>query len=109
MWLVLLLAVASFAWFVLRRADELAAVELSTDGARLVRGRAPPELLSDATEVAKRAAIATTVVRVVIEGGEPRLIAPAHLPDGVVQQLRNVVGRHRVVHFRTGRGVASRR
>lgn len=103
MWLVVLVAVALFLWFGLRRADELSVFELSRDGARLVRGRTPPELLSDVAEIARRAAVPTTVVRVITEGGTPRLIAPADLPDAVVQQLRNVVGRHHLAHFRSGR------
>ena len=105
MWFIPLVLLALFAWLVLRRANELSAFELSGDGARLVRGRAPAALLSDVAEIARRAAVPTTVVTVVTEGGEPRLLAPAHLGDAVVQQLRNVVGQYRVVHFRTGRGV----
>jgi len=104
MWLVSLVAVALFLWFGLRRANEISVFELSRDGARLIRGRTPPELLSDIAEIARRAAVPTTVVRVITEGGTPRLIAPTHLPDAVVQQLRNVVGRHQAAHFRNGRG-----
>jgi hypothetical protein len=90
-------------WLAMRRANELCTFELSEDGAELVRGRAPAELIAEVADVARRAAVPDAVVRVVTEGGAPRLIAPAHLGDAVVQQLRNVVGRHRVVHFRTGR------
>lgn len=103
MWFVALVSVALFIWFGLRRANELSVFELSPDGARLLRGKTPPELLADVDEIAKRAKVPTTVVRVITEGGEPRLIAPPTLGDSVVQQLRNVVGRHRLVHFRTGR------
>ena len=103
MWLVALVFVALLMWFGLRRANELSVFELSRDGARLVRGRTPPELLSDVAEIGRRAALPVTVVRVVTERGTPRLIAPAGLSDGVIQQLRNVVGRHHVAHFRGGR------
>ena len=103
MWILALICVALFIWFGLRRADDLSHFELSTDGARLIRGRAPAELLADVDEIAKRAKVPATVVRVITEGGEPRLIAPPQLGDSVVQQLRNVVGRHRLVHYRTGR------
>lgn len=92
-------------WLALRRANELAAFELSRDGARLVRGRSPAELTRDVADIARRGAVPNTTIRVVSEGGEPRLVAPVHLGETVVQRLRNVVGRYRVVHFRTGRGV----
>ncbi len=103
MWPALFVMLALLGWLALGRANELCALGLSVDGARLLRGRAPAALLSDAAEVARRARVPETTVRVVIEGGEPRLVAPAGLADAVVQQLRNVVGQYRVVHFRGGR------
>ncbi|HEX4340828.1 MAG TPA: DUF3634 family protein [Polyangiaceae bacterium] len=98
-------ALSVIAWLVIRRANELCAVTLTKDGARLVRGRAPAALLSDFTEIARRASRTETTVRVVLESGSPRLLAPADLDETTVQQLRNVVGQHPVVHFRTGRRV----
>src|SRR5690349_5747806 len=104
MWLVALVFVALLMWFGLRRSTELSVFELSRDGARLVRGSGPPGRLWGVAETERRAALPPRVARVVTEGGTPRLIAPADLPEGVVQQLRNVVGRHHVAHFRGGRG-----
>jgi hypothetical protein len=101
-WLVVLVVVAA-AWMILGRANELCALRLSADGAHLVRGRAPAGFLSDANEVARRAALSGVTVRVVTESGEPRLVSPSGVPDAVVQQLRNVTGQYRVVHFRTGK------
>jgi hypothetical protein len=100
---VVVFAVVVAAWLLMRRANELCALRLSPDGARLVRGRAPAGLLSDANEVARRAALRGVTVRVVTESGEPRLVSPPGVPEAVVQQLRNVVGQYRVVHFRTGK------
>src|SRR5882724_1334916 len=105
MWLVAVAVLALSIGLLLRRANELCAVELSNEGARLLRGRAPATMLSDAAEVARRAQGGVARVRVVIESGVPRLLAPATLPEAVVQQLRNVVGQYQVVHFRTGRRV----
>lgn len=89
-------------WFFFRRANELCALSLSRDTVRLLRGRAPRPLLLDVHDVARRAALTGVTVRIVSEGGTPRLVAPKALPDAVVQQLRNVVGQYNVTHFRTG-------
>jgi hypothetical protein len=102
-WWLFVLAVVAAAWLLLRRANELCALRLSPGGVRLVRGRAPAGFLSDADEVARRAALSGVTVRVVTESGEPRLVSPPGVPEAVVQQLRNVTGQYRVVHFRTGR------
>jgi hypothetical protein len=103
---IALAAVAAVVWFVLRRANELCVLRLSPEGARLVRGRAPARFLSDATEVARRAALAEATVRVVTESGEPRVLPAPGVPGEVAQQLRNIAGQYRVVHFRTGRRAA---
>jgi hypothetical protein len=100
---VVLIALSLIVWLLLRHANELCALRLSSDGARLVRGRAPPSLVSDAGEVARHAGGIYVTVRVVVESGAPRLLAPAGLDEDVVQRLRNVVGQYKVVHFRTGR------
>src|SRR5439155_12029689 len=101
--LVILAAVAALGWLVLGRANELSAFRLSPAGARLVRGRAPAGLLHDFDDVARRTGVGDVTVRVVTEGGVPRLIVPAGLMESVAQPLRNAVGRYDVVHFRTGR------
>lgn len=103
MWLAAVAVLALLIVLLLRRANELCAVELSNDGARLLRGRAPGQMLADVAEVARLARPGVVTVRVVVESASPRLIPAASLPEAVVQQLRNVVGQYRVVHFRTGR------
>jgi hypothetical protein len=99
-------ALCVLAWFfVVRRANELCAIALTKDGARLVRGRAPAVLLSDFTEIACRASVTPVTVRVILEAGSPHLLAPPGLDEPTVQRLRNVTGQYRTVHFRTGRRI----
>jgi hypothetical protein len=102
-WLLTIAAFVVLGWFVLRRANELCAIRLSGGDAHLVRGRAPAPFLADVAEVARRAPSIEAVIRVVTESGTPRVLAPAALPDAVVQQLRNVTGQYRAVQFRSGR------
>jgi hypothetical protein len=103
MWLLTVTVFVLLGWVVLRRANELCAIELSNGDARLLRGRAPAAFLADVAEVARRAPALDARVRVVTESGTPRVVAPPGLPDSVVQQLRNVAGQYQVVQFRSGR------
>ncbi len=102
MWLVVVALCLLLVWLFSTRANELCAIVLSSDGARLVRGRAPGALLSEAADVSRRARLEGVMVRVVVESQSPRLVAPAALSDEVAQQLRNVVGRYKVGQFRLG-------
>jgi hypothetical protein len=100
---LLVLAATLLAWFFLRRANELSVIEVRNGDARLTRGRAPGRLLFDIGEIARRAAIERATLRIVSEGGSPRLEVFGTASPTEIQQLRNVVGEHRVLHFRTGR------
>jgi hypothetical protein len=102
MWLGVLVLILALVWLLSTRANELCVLALSSDGARLVRGRAPGAFLAEAADVARRAKIERAQIRVVVESQSPRLVAPAALPDAVAQQLRNVVGRYQVGQFRLG-------
>jgi hypothetical protein len=90
-------------WLALRRANELCVVRLSRGRARLVRGRAPARLLGDLAEIARRSPSAEGLVRVVLDAGSPRARLPGAFPAAVAQQVRNVVGQHSTLHFRSGR------
>lgn len=105
--LLVVASVVALLWFALRRANELCAVALTPGGARLLRGRAPARLLADVEDIRSRAGLSSGVLRVVVEAGAPRLLLPPGVSDGVAQQLRNAVGQHRVLHFRTGRRTGS--
>jgi hypothetical protein len=100
--LLFALSVVSVAWFLLRRANELCAVRVEGGRARLLRGKVPNDLLADIADIARRGHVDGITLRVVSEGGAPRLVPP-DVPDAVAQQLRNAIGRHRLMHFRTGR------
>jgi Protein of unknown function (DUF3634) len=100
--LVALVAVVGL-WLLLRRANELCAIRIRNGDARLVRGRAPGRLLYDVAEIARRAQVSDAYVRVVSESGSPVAKVSGAVSEATVQQLRNVVGEHQVVHFRTGR------
>lgn len=91
----------------LRRANELCAIRLTDAGTRFIRGRAPARFLSDAEDIVHRARLAGAqlnfrVIRVVSEGGSPR-VAVSGAPEAVAQQLRNAAGQHTVAQFRSGK------
>ena len=90
-------------WLGLRRATELFSVEVRDGKTRLARGHCPPRLLSDLGDVARRGRLERATVRVVTEGGKPRVVPGAGLDDAVLQQLRNVVGTWSVQQIRAGR------
>jgi hypothetical protein len=100
--LLIPVTVASVAWLLLRRANELCAVRIEGGRPRLLRGRVPSGLLGDIEDIVRRGQVDGVTLRVVSEGGAPRLIPP-DVPDAVAQQLRNAIGRHQLLHFRTGR------
>jgi Protein of unknown function (DUF3634) len=96
-------ATIALSWAVLRRANELCAIRVRDGASHLARGRAPARFLADVEEIVKRANISSSTLRVVVESGVPRLLVPSDLSADVVQQLRNAVGQHQVLHFRSGR------
>ena len=99
---LLLIAVALAGWLFLARANELCVIRVSAGGASLVRGRAPARFLSDVRDIARRAAVEDATIRVVVQGGAPRVVASG-VSETVLQQLRNAAGQHQVLHFRAGR------
>jgi hypothetical protein len=101
-----LVALALFAWFVFRRANQLCVFRVESGECRLDSGRAPAPLFGQIDDIVKRARIDHATFRVVVESGLPRLVTDSAVPDGVVQQVRNCVGQYQVVQFRKGRGSA---
>ena len=90
-------------WLLLRRANELCVIRVRNGETTLARGRAPARLLHDVGEIARRTALARATLRIVSESASPRVYVTGVASDAIVQQIRNVVGEHQVVHFRTGR------
>lgn len=88
--------------FVLRGSPELARFEVKGGKFELVRGRVPPKLLEDFSDVLSNRPLADATVRVVLDGGRPRVVATG-LPDDELQRLRNVAGPYTAAQFRAGR------
>jgi hypothetical protein len=96
-------ALALVVWLA-ARANELCKIKVIDGAPRLVRGRVPAGFMGDVSDIVTRGRVARGTIRVVSERGVPRLVsAPGELGPIVVQQLRNVVGQYRTLHFRTGR------
>jgi hypothetical protein len=102
--LAFVIALAVVAWAVFRRANQLCAFVVENGECRLASGRAPPALFGQVDDIVKRSRIERATFRIVVESGLPRLLADDHVPDGVVQQIRNCVGQYQVAQFRQGRG-----
>lgn len=102
MWLVavVLLLVASPLVIAIMRANELFVVKIEEGKARLVRGRVPPRLLAEVSDVVH--AVVRAKVHCVNEGGKPTLYSEGMLSPEQKQRLRNVVGAWSVAQIRTG-------
>lgn len=88
--------------FVLRGSPELARFEVKGGKFEFVRGRVPPKLLDDFADVLSAHSSVQASIRVVLDGGRPRVVATG-LSDDDVQRLRNVAGPYTVAQFRSGR------
>lgn len=88
--------------FVLRGAPELARLEVRDGKPHFVKGRVPPRLLEDFSDVLRRPVLQRATIRIVLDGGVPRVIATG-ITDEQLQQLRNVTGAYTAAQFRTGR------
>jgi hypothetical protein len=101
--LAFVIVLAVVAWFAFRRANQLCAFVVENGRCRLASGRAPPALFGQVDDIVTRARIDRATFRIVVESGLPRLFADDHVPDSVVQQIRNCVGQYQVAQFRRGR------
>jgi hypothetical protein len=98
-----LVALAASAPLVLAlvRANELFFVRVRHGTVRLVRGRVPPRLFDDLSDVVRKPAVLAADLRAVNEGGRPRLYAEGELSPEHKQRLRNVIGTWTVQQIRT--------
>jgi hypothetical protein len=88
----------------LKRSTELFVLRIVEGKARLVRGRLPPRLFEDMSDVVSHPPVKTGQIRVVVERATPRLVLDkGELPAGQLQRLRNVLGRHRTQQIRAGK------
>ncbi|MCW5792403.1 MAG: DUF3634 family protein [Polyangiaceae bacterium] len=99
-WILLAAAlVFGLFWLVIRRQNELFCIRVESSKLRLVRGAVPPRLKSDLEDVVKRAQVVSGEIRLVTEGGAPRVLTQG-LSPGVAQQVRNVIGTWRLPALR---------
>jgi hypothetical protein len=89
----------------LRGAPELARLEVRDGQANFVKGRLPPKLLEEFRDVLRRRAPSRATIRIVLDGGVPRVIATG-VSEEQLQQLRNVAGAYSAAQFRNGRASA---
>ena len=84
------------------RGTELFVVRLSAGQVTHVRGKVPKRVLDEIAEVLRRSGMQSAEVRVVHDEGRPALRTKGTLPEPVLQQLRNVLGRYRLPELRAG-------
>lgn len=102
-WILIALALVSLAfWWALRRSNELFCIRVKGGEPRLVRGNAPPRLYEDLGEVFQMARLEDAEVRLVVEGGSPRVLTRG-ISAGTEQQIRNVVGIWKLAQLRSAR------
>jgi hypothetical protein len=89
--------------FALRRANELCAVSARAGTLELVRGRMPQALFAELADIAQRERLDGVELRVVSEGGAPRLVLVGMPQPAAEQAVRNVLGRYNLTQIRTGR------
>lgn len=88
--------------FFLRGSPELARLEVRGGELVFEKGRMPQKLLDDFGDVLRGRSIARATIRVVLDGGQPRVVATG-LGEGDLQGLRNVAGSYTTAQFRSGR------
>lgn len=85
----------------LRRVNELFVIRVHRGKIRIVRGRLPQGLLDDIADVVERSHAPELELRVISEGGIPRLVTRGSQSQEVAQRLRNVLGRWTVGQIRS--------
>lgn len=88
--------------FSIRRSNELFVLQVRKGRTKFVRGRVPRRLLQDIGDVVRRPRVVSAEIRVVREGGAPRVRAKGQLTDAQVQRLRNVVGTYQIAQIQAG-------
>jgi hypothetical protein len=83
-------------------AGELFRVRAQYGALTLERGRLPPKLFAELSDIAVRERLHDVIVRAVVEGGRPRLILQGKTGHSAEQPLRNVLGRFTLAQLRSG-------
>lgn len=95
---LLLLPLARSVWL----STELFRIQSARGKLTLKRGRLPPSLFAELSDIAERAQLDGVVIRAVLEGGVPRLILGSRKGSSVEQPMRNVLGRFTLGQLRSG-------
>jgi len=102
-WLSLICLVLLSFGYALRRANELFALSAHAGKLALLRGRLPPALLAEFSDIAQRERLDNAEIRVLSESGLPRLLLRGAPNPALEQALRNVLGRYPIARIRSGR------
>ena len=84
----------------LMRANELFCLKLRDGGPRVARGRIPPALLGDLTDILRDPPVNEGSLRGVVEDRRVRIYADAELSEAQRQRIRNVVAAWPVAKIR---------
>ncbi len=96
-----ILAVLSIPLIVaIARSNEVVCLDVEKGKISVRRGRIPQRLVNDLADVTTRPQISRAVVRIVAEGGRPRVIVSGDVSETQRQQLRNVVGTYQLAQIR---------
>ena len=96
---LLLLPIVRGVWL----STELFRLAASAGELRLERGRLPPALFSELSDIARRQQLDAVEIRAVLEGGAPTLRLQGPGSSAAEQPLRNVLGRFSLAQIRSGR------
>src|SRR5690349_9310743 len=89
--LILLLPALAGIVVAMYRSRELFVLAVQGGKTRVVRGKPPHGLLQDLADVFERAGVERAEIKVIREGGKPRLVS-SDLPEHALQRARNVLG-----------------
>jgi hypothetical protein len=101
--LVLLILTGVFWWWGLERSATLFSVKVKGGRILRIRGRIPPRLLTEITDIIERAHVVEAEIRGVLRDGRPVLLFDGEMSPSTEQQMRNVVGQFSAAEMRSGR------
>jgi hypothetical protein len=93
----------------LRRANEFFAIRVAAGRALHVRGRMPPRLFAEFSDVLERAKVDDVELRIVSEDRRPVLKVHGSLAEPERQRLRNLLGTYSAAQLRAGARRPARR